>query len=474
MSSQDAQKETKKALIASANPLFGRGLEKLLRGRANGKSLEIRLVGNMKETFDALDTWQPDLVIVDYDDRSINRNQFLSRFMSENRPMQVILVSLQASGEIVVYDRRTLSSAQMEDWFDFFSNSTATSEVQLIPMRKANMKHFTIVSVLVIVMTAVVYLLLTTTGILPIAASLQAQPIDRMFNLEFFFMAFFFSLITVIMVYSIFVFRNRKGDSENGAFIKSNSKLEIFWTVIPLGIVLSLSYLGSIALADTRRPDPQAMIVKVTAGQWFWTYDYPDYGIQTNKLYLPVNKQVLFRMTSKDVIHSFWVPQWRIKQAVLPGDNLVKELRMTPDKEGKFTVMCAEMCGGSHAYMTSDVLVVSQADFTKWVDDQTKAANADPVTLGKQVATTNGCIGCHSIDGKKGVGPTWKSLAGSPVKLADGSTVTADDAYIKSAILDPNAQIVDSFPPNLMPSTYKSSLTDPQVNALIAYIKSLK
>jgi cytochrome c oxidase subunit 2 len=336
------------------------------------------------------------------------------------------------------------------------------------------MKHFAIVSVLILVMTAVVYFLLANTGILPIAASLQAQTVDRMFHLEFFFMAFFFSVITVIMGYSIIVFRNRKGKEEDGAFIKSNSRLEVFWTVIPLMIVLGLSYLGSFALADTRRPDPQAMIVKVTAGQWFWTYDYPDLGIQSNKLYLPVNKQVLFKMTSKDVIHSFWVPEWRIKQALLPGDNLVKELRMTPDKIGQFTVMCAEMCGGSHAYMTSQVFVVNQADFDRWATEQGKAANADPVTLGQQTATTNGCIGCHSVDGKQGVGPTWKGLYGEDAKLQDGTVVKVDDAYLKTAILEPNAQIAAGFPPNLMPSTYQSSLSDKQVEAIIAYIKSLK
>ena len=167
--------------------------------------------------------------------------------------------------------------------------------------------------------------------------------------------------------------------------------------------------------------------------------------------------QVQLVMTSRDVIHSFWVPEFRIKQDILPGKNLVKELRITPNRIGNYTVYCAELCGGAHAYMTAPVKVVSQADFDAWVAEQTNTASLTPAQRGEKQVKASGCTGCHSLDGSARPGPTWKGLAGSQVKLADGSTVTADDEYLLESIADPNAQVVEGFPPNMMPPNYKIS-----------------
>ena len=210
------------------------------------------------------------------------------------------------------------------------------------------------------------------------------------------------------MSYSLIVFRRRKGETGDGAYITGNSRLEVIWTLIPLGTVIFVAYIGALSLADVLRIDPSAMVVKVIGGQWFWKFQYPDYGFSTDKLYLPVNRQVDLQMTSLDVIHSFWVPEFRVKQDLVPGRTT--DLRITPIMIGQYKVRCSELCGTRHAYMEAAVIVVSQEDFDKWAAQQKSAAPADPVLLGEQLAQQNGCANCHSTDGSKGRGPTWKGL----------------------------------------------------------------
>jgi cytochrome c oxidase subunit 2 len=213
----------------------------------------------------------------------------------------------------------------------------------------------------------------------------------------------------------------------------------------------------------------------VTAFQWGWKFDYPTYGVSgATDLYMPVNKQVVFKMESLDVIHSFFVPEFRMKQDVVPGRET--ELRVTPIEIGDYKVRCAELCGASHAYMLAPVHVVSQADFDAWIQGQLTAATQavtsgpDPAR-GQQLAQANGCLACHSTDGSKIVGPTWKGLFNSQVNLSDGTTVTADEAYLQESIHDPNAKVVAGFEPNVMP---QFSLSDAQVADLVAFIKTLK
>jgi cytochrome c oxidase subunit 2 len=311
-------------------------------------------------------------------------------------------------------------------------------------------------------------------GLLPAAAAVQAETIDRLFYVHFFVIALLFSLIGGFLIYSILVFRAKPGDLSAGAFFKGNSRLEVFWTVIPLGTVIVFSFFGARNLAETRRVDPDAIVVKVTASQWAWLFEYPEYGIRSRELYLPVNQQVLLRLTSRDVIHSFWVPEFRVKQDALPGENLVKELRITPIKTGNYTVLCAELCGGAHADMNAPVVVVNQADFQAWLTEQVTKAVEDPVERGKTYAETNGCFSCHSVDGTRLSGPTLKGLFGSQRELQGASMVTADEPYLRKAIVDPNAQIVKGYAPNVHPGDYASVLTEQQVTDMIEFVKSLK
>jgi cytochrome c oxidase subunit 2 len=340
--------------------------------------------------------------------------------------------------------------------------------------RKGGAGRFVIVGILVLVSTALLYLGMISANLLPVEASLQGKSIDALFNFHFLAISFLFSLIIVFLLYSVIVYRRRKGDNGYGVFRRGNSRLEILWTVIPLIAVLTISTVSASNLADTMAKDPQALVVNVTAGQWFWSFEYPDTGVVSPTLNLPVNRQVLLRMTSKDVIHSFWVPEFRVKQDVLPGENLVKELRITPTLVGSYKVRCAEMCGASHAYMESPVIVMEPSAYDAWMQDQVSQVATDPITRGANLAKTIGCVGCHSADGKAGAGPTWKGLFGSQVKLASGETVTADEAYLKESILHPNAQISEGFNPGLMPTNYGDTLTADQLSDLIEYIKSLK
>jgi cytochrome c oxidase subunit 2 len=337
------------------------------------------------------------------------------------------------------------------------------------------MRHFVIVGILVIATTILVYFGLNSAHLMPLAASAQATPIDQMWNLELIFMSFFFALIVVPMAYSLIVFRRKKGDTSDAEHMEGNTKLEIAWTVIPLFIVLAFAYLGAVNLAETRRVDPDAIVVKVTGIQWSWKFEYPavdGVSVVSDELHLPAGKQVLLQMTSLDVIHSFWVPEFRVKQDLVPGR--ITELRITPTLEGNYKVRCAELCGTSHAYMEKPVVISSQEGFDGWMAEQVKLAEkaaATPEGRGKALVDANGCVACHSINGSPGIGPTWSGLFGHEVLLTDGTTVVADEAYITESIKSPQAKIVAGFGTQLMP-TY--GFTDEQIADIVAYIKTLR
>ena len=334
------------------------------------------------------------------------------------------------------------------------------------------MRHFVIVGILVIVMAVLTYVGLDAVGLMPVEASAQSVPIDWLWNLEIMTISFLFALIVVPMAYSLIVFRRKKGDTTDAQHIEGNTNLEITWTVLPLFIVMVFAYLGAGNLAEVRRADPDAMIVKVTAQQWSWSFEYPTYGVTSTELHVPEGKQVLLQMTSRDVIHSFWVPEFRVKQDLVPGR--ITELRFTPILVGNYKVRCAEICGTSHAYMEGPVTVSTRADFDTWMEEQVKiaaAAAATPEGRGQALVAANGCGACHTITGAAGIGPTWFNLFGHEVELTDGSVVIADEAYIHESIKTPQAKIVAGFENQLMP-TY--GFPDDKIDDIVAYIKTLK
>jgi len=210
----------------------------------------------------------------------------------------------------------------------------------------------------------------------------------------------------------------------------------------------------------------------VKAQQFVWTFEYPEYGIISKELHLPVDRQVLLKMQSADVIHSFWVPEFRVKQDVVPGR--VTEYRITPTLIGDYKVRCSELCGASHAYMESPVIVDSEVTYNAWISDQAAIAAETaktPEGQGKLLTIRNGCIGCHSVDGARMTGPTWFGMYGANVELADGTTVVADDAYLAESILNPKAKEVAGYSPTVMPPY---ALTEEEISNIIAYFKTLK
>lgn len=340
-----------------------------------------------------------------------------------------------------------------------------------------NVLHFIAMAILTILVTLGVYHGLTNLGLMPIQASAQSKEIDWLFDIEVWLTAFFFALIMVPMIYSLVVFRRRKGETGDGAHIEGNTKLEIIWMVIPLIIVIWLGIVGADNLRAVRAIDPDAFEIKVVASQWHWQFEYP-HGVLSDVLHLPVNKQVVLKMESRDVLHSFWVPEFRIKQDVVPG--LIEDYRVTPSLIGTYKVRCAELCGTKHSLMEQGVIVESEADYKKWLDGETTialvaeaTAAADPnpsPTRGEKLYTQIGCSGCHSLDGGKGIGPTWKGLFDSQVGLSDGSVVKADETYLKESIKFPLKKIVEGFKPG-MPDF---GLSDKQIADLIAFIKTVK
>ncbi len=333
------------------------------------------------------------------------------------------------------------------------------------------MKHIVVVALLVVASTFLVHIGLANAGLFPLQASAQAVFVDEVFGIHLWFISFLFSLIVVILLYSLVVFRRRKGDLGDGAHIVGNTGLEVTWTMLPLLAVIYLAYIGAQSLGEVRRIDPSAMVVKVIAGQWYWQYQYPDYGIMSTELYLPVGRQIDLQMTSEDVIHSFWVPEFRVKQDLVPGQTT--ELRITPTVIGNYKVRCAELCGASHAYMEGAVDVVSQQDFDAWVTKQQSSVSENPALRGEQLAAQYGCTSCHSTDGTPKIGPTWFGLYEAEVPLEDGTKTVADHDYLSQSINNPNLHIVAGFPANVMPS-FEGTLDQTEVEALVAYIETLK
>lgn len=335
------------------------------------------------------------------------------------------------------------------------------------------MKHFIFAFILVAVISLLGIVGFQNIDLLPVQASFQAEKIDSLFNLHFTTIAILFALIIGIMLYSIVVFRKKPGDNTDSVHIEGNTPLEIVWTIVPLGTVIFFSFLGAKVLDDVRRVDPQALEINVVASQWSWRFEYPDYGVISSALVLPVDQQSLLRLSSIDVIHSFWVPEFRVKQDALPGgEEMVRELRITPTMIGDFTVRCAELCGTQHAYMTAPVMVLSSDEFDSWIITKQNSIPEFPVDRGRLWADQYGCLACHSVDGSELVGPTWQGVFGSQEALSDGSSAFVNEEYLFESIRVPALKIVEGYE-NQMPENIAADLDDEQVQDIIEFIKSL-
>ncbi len=316
----------------------------------------------------------------------------------------------------------------------------------------------------------------------PAAATQQAATNDRLLTLLLVVAAIIFGLVVGFFVYSLIAFRRRPGDLKDAGGSKGNYRLEALWTLIPLVVIFAIGvYSTNVLIVNSAPPSGEPELeVKVTGFQWAWTYEYPQFGIISGQLVLPVGRPVLFRLYATDVIHSFFIPEFRVKMDAIPG--IENTVRATPTEIGDYRVLCAEVCGTGHAYMASPARVVDAATFEEWVKAQPAAPAAGGEAAveaktgpeaGQQYAQQYGCIACHSLDGAQLVGPTWKGLYGSTVTHEDGSTTIADEEYLKEAIVNPAARIVKGYA-NVMPANYDELLTEQQIADIIEYIKTIR
>ena len=285
-----------------------------------------------------------------------------------------------------------------------------------------------------------------------------------------------FFLIGITTVIIVFLVKYNKKKNPVASEIEGSNTIEIIWTIIPLILVLFMFWLGWSSYIPERKVPADAMKIKVTAQMWSWRFEYEN-GIVEDTLYVPVNKAVVLNMTSVDVVHSLYIPAFRIKTDVVPGkDNYMWFKSLIP---GSYDLFCAEYCGLRHSYMGTDVKVVDQKTFDEWYAsgpvkvDSTVAAK--PGAEGKLLTEQKGCIACHSSDGTKIVGPSYKGIFGHKTIVETNGKereISVDEAYLKKSILDPNADVVKGFPKGSMPD-YKAMLNDEQVGKIIEYIKTL-
>lgn len=337
------------------------------------------------------------------------------------------------------------------------------------------MRKFAIPVVMTLVLAAVLIYVFQTIPLMPAQASAEGRTVDALTRFLFSLASFFFALVFSFIVYSLIAFRRRPGDPADARPIHGNTALEVVWTLVPLAIVLGLAGYGAKMLIDLERPAAQReMRIEVTGQQWAWSFYYPDYGFTSSELVLPLGQPLLIQLYSVDVIHSFWVPEFRIKMDAVPG--IENHLRITPSELGSYRVVCAELCGTAHTYMAATVRVVEPGEFAMWTLEQQEASGCvGPIADQRaQLATDMGCLGCHSTDRHHSLsGPTFRGLYDSRRTLEDDSVVAADDEYLRNSILLPGAQVVKGYP-NVMPRDYRERLSAEQLEMLVDYLKSLK
>jgi cytochrome c oxidase subunit 2 len=273
-----------------------------------------------------------------------------------------------------------------------------------------------------------------------------------------------------------FVFKYNKRKNKIAIQNEGNTFLEITWTVVPIILALFMFYFGWEGWKPMSKPPANAMNITATARMWSFSFLY-DNGKESPDLIVPVNTPVKINLVSLDVIHSLFIPAYRIKSDIVPGR--VKFMWFIPETEGNYDLYCAEYCGLRHSYMKAMVKVLPKDKFTSWYGDTASLAKTTegsvPGAEGLAIMKIQGCLACHSSDGSKIVGPTYLNLFGSQqVVIRDGVEVkvTADEAYIKQMILDPASQAVKGYPKGLMQS-YKGKITDTDLAKIIEYLKTL-
>jgi cytochrome c oxidase subunit II len=310
----------------------------------------------------------------------------------------------------------------------------------------------------------------------PESAAGSADQIDTVYDVLLICSVPVFVLVMTVAIYSVVRFRAMPGDMRDGAPIHGNTRLEVFWVTIPFLMVTALAIYGWIVLDDLEAKQPDELVVKVTGQQFTWSFEYPQEKVSSTELVLPKDRPVEFRIQTKDVIHSFWVPEFRLKSDAVPG--LTTKIRLTPDRVGRYQVVCAELCGIGHSTMRQNVRVVARGEFDSWVQEQEQAAgggaqgDADqgggeaegggaPAADGEAIFAANGCGSCHTLAAANASGSVGPDL---------DKIEPATEAFIRESIVTPNKDVAQGFPADVMPDDFGDKLSPADLDALVEYL----
>lgn len=306
----------------------------------------------------------------------------------------------------------------------------------------------------------------TDFPLFPEQASSVATHVDALYFATVALSLFFALLVSVLVVVFAIKYR-RKSPDEVPRQIAGHLGLEIFWTAIPLVLAMGMFVWATAVYFHIVTPPANTMEIYVVGKQWMWKLQHPEGKREINELHVPVGQPIRLTMTSEDVIHSFYIPAFRVKKDVLPGRYTT--LWFEPTKVGEYHLFCAEYCGTEHARMIGTVYVMEPQDYENWLSGG--AANEPMEVAGERLFEQYACHTCHKADGS-GRGPSLVGLFGKTVALADGRSAVVNETYIRESILNPAAQVVAGYQP-IMP-TFKGQISEDGILQLIAYIKSLK
>ena len=298
---------------------------------------------------------------------------------------------------------------------------------------------------------------------------LTAESTDGLFNFISEVSLLLMVGITIAMIYFAIKYK-RKSEDDKTPVITHNNVLEISWSVIPLLIVMIVFGWGYTGWLNLKAVPSDAYEIQATGYKWNWNFNYNN-GAQTlNELHIPAGRPVKVVMQSRDVLHSFFIPDYRVKHDVVPGRYTY--VWFQAEEAGESVIFCTEYCGTSHSDMLAKVIVHEPDDFDAWLELNAGGIKGTPVEQGEQLLSIQGCQTCHSLDGSPKIGPSFKGIWGREQQLDDGGTVIVDENYIKESILYPGNKIVAGYQ-NVM-SPYEGRLDDEEITNIIEYLKTIE
>jgi cytochrome c oxidase subunit II len=323
-----------------------------------------------------------------------------------------------------------------------------------------------------LVLTAVISVVMLQIDWNGVAGSTEADDIDLLTDVMIVLSAFVYSIVLVMLGYSIWRYRAKPGDESDGEPIHGNTRLEVAWTLIPTVIVLFGAGYSWFILDEIEAREADRLQVDVTAQQFAWRFEYPEEGVTSTDLHVPVGRQVELNLDAIDVIHSFWVPEWRVKKDAVPGQPT--SVVATPDREGNYEVICTELCGIGHSTMRAPVVVESQQEFDAWVRDQggEQAAAGAPggggaqdtvAAQGAELFDEQGCASCHTLEAAGAAGTIGPDL--------DEELANESPGFIRKSIVDPDAELAQGFNRGIMPDTFGDALSPEELDTLVEYLR---